>query len=343
MATDELYHSYAPFSDMNTLGPEVELFAQYLDTMRTRIDSRLPNQEPSEIAYEMIETYSNIAKKRLDEYVIRLDDLEKSRNMQEIDGTVWVTDVSGEAVNHRELDQHCKYWEREAQTWDLLLVLSKHRLARVSECTPLEFSKHSSDLNFRELLMEIDHQFKELNIVLGWVRDNASTPDEIIDTRGAGWAYTKQTLKLIKRKKQFEDVRSQNKVQLVTELDPDARERQGRYIEDEDDVFDENLMRVAFQHLRKGDVSGAMAKCIQVNQYWRAQSLRGGFEAWDVAIDGPKEGVHGVQGNRRRELWRRMCCKLATEARQWESAVYGILAGDLDSVLSRKKFHQPSA
>ena len=343
MAIDDLYQSYPSFKDMDTLGPEVELFAQYLDTMRTRIDSHLPDQAPSEIAFEIIETYSNIAKKRLDEYVTAFDDLAKSRNRQEIDGTIWVTDVSGEAINLRELDQHCRYWEREAQTWDLLLILSKHRLTRVSGCTSLELSKHSSDLNFRELLMEMDHQFKELNILLDWVRGNAPLPNDIIDTRGAGWAYTKQALKLIKRKKQFEDDRSQNKGQLVTELDPDARERQGRYIEDEDDVFDENLMRVAFQHLRKGDVSGAMAKCIQVNQYWRAQSLRGGFEAWDVAIDGPKEGVHGVQGNRRRELWRRMCCKLATEARQWESAVYGILAGDLDSVLSRKKFHQPSA
>lgn len=306
MTTGGLNHPDTPSNDKDSLGPELELFAQYLDTMRTRIDSRLPSQAPSEIACEMIETYSNIAKRRLDQYVPD-------------DSVSWV--------------EHCNYWEREAQTWDLLLVLSKHRLTGVSECTPLEFSKHSSDLNFRELLMETDHQFKELNILLDWVRDYAPIPDEIIDTRGAGWAYTKQALKLLKRKQQFEDVRFQNKGQLVTQLDPDARERQGGYIEDEDDAFDETLMRVVFQHLRKGDLAGAMAKCIQVNQYWRAQSLRGGVEAWDVAIDGPKEGVHGVQGNRRREIWRRMCYKLATEARQWERAVYGILAGDLDSVI----------
>ena len=212
MTTEDLNYPYTPFKD--TLGPEVELFAQYVDTMRTRIDSHLPDQAPSEIAYEMIETYSKIARKRLNEYI---DDLAKSRNRQEIDGPVCVTDESGEATNAMELDQHCKYWEREAQTWDLLLVLSKHRLARDSECTPLEFSKHSSDLNFRELLMEMDHQFKELNILLYWVRDNSPIPDEIIDTRGAGWAYTKQALKLMKRRKQFEDVRSQNKRQSLTQ------------------------------------------------------------------------------------------------------------------------------
>lgn len=335
-------------TSMSALGSEVQLFASYLDDMRNKTGSHLGDKSVSEkAAFHIIETYRHIAEKRLHEHQNIMRDLYHSPERKDIDGHTHVRDASGQYIDLTELVENQDNWMVELQTWDLLSSLSNHRLSRggrmISDSLTQGVNKYSSDLKFREYLMVSNPQFKEINIIMEWVQRYAPIPRDIANIRGAGWAYTKQSVKQLKLQREMgreihqripespggEFVEDHD---LVTELDPDAPTRQGKFIEPEDANFDNNLMELIFQHLRRGDIEGAMEKCRHFNQFWRAQTLAGGFEAWDAALDGPKEGSHGLEGNLRRELWRRMCYKLATETPAWEGAVYGILSGDLDSV-----------
>ena len=348
-------------SDMNTLGPEMDTFAQFLDTMRTKIISHPGDKASSEKAsYDIIETFRTIARKRREDHEITCRDLSQSDDQFERDNVIYARDASGQYISMEVLAKNIQYWVMECQTWDLFALLLKHRLSKesrpASDNPGAEFDRNSSDLKYKEYLMHLDPQFKELNIILDWVRRNAPPPLDVGDRKAAGYTYTKQTLKAMKRQKQLGGGKrgfrnfvgpqpgeggpgSPNEAgsDLVTELDPDAPARQGKLLEAEDFAFEQRLMRAVFGYLRAGDLAGAMNKCRQVEEYWRAQSFAGGCEAWDIEIDGPRDGNHGLEGNKRRELWRRMCYKLATEAASgWESAVYGVLSGDLGTVCIEK-------
>jgi len=343
MNPDDLDQVMISAPDMVTLGPEIYSFGQYLDNMRGKTKHHPGNLTATEVAaYELIQTYQQIAKKRQGDHEKIFKALAQSAEKREMDGRVLVRDASGEYIDLEQLGEHCGYWLVEAQTWDLLSLLLQHRLGTsgrpIPDDMPSGLNRHFSDLKLRERLMLSDPQFKELNIILNWVRGNAPEPGDLRDTRAAGWAYTKDSVKHLKLQRQAggESHQRTNPIsedrELVTELDPDALTRQGRFIAPEDKSFEDSFMKSIFEYLRKGDLVGAMTKCRDLNQNWRAQTLVGGLEAWDDAVDGPKPGMHGVEGNRRRELWKRMCYKLATEAPAWEGAVYGILAGDLESV-----------
>ncbi|KAI5810121.1 107-domain-containing protein [Peziza echinospora] len=340
-------------STLAQLDPEVESFAEHLDAMCYRA-SGADRSECDLVAFETIRTFRNIAMQKAGEYHALMDELQTADDVREINGEVHARDASGQHVSLPETQRTIGYWESESHTWDLFLQLSKHRLSKSSmpvERIPAEFDQHTSNLKYKNYLLDTDPQFRELNIILEWVKRHAPPPRELEDTRGAGWAYTRGILKQRKRSRHggvssfraktstlpnlSPTHNSDGEAELVTELDPDAPSRQQKYLEEEDTAFEQRLMRVVFDHLRAGDVEGAMEKCQQLKEHWRAQSLAGGMEAWDKDIDGSEDGLHGVQGNRRRELWRRMCYRLAKESGNWESAVYGILSGDLDTVLPR--------
>jgi len=328
--------------DVAMLGPEIHSFGEHLDTTREITKHHPGTLKALEATYELIQAYCNIAKQRQADHEEIFKGLAQSAERREIDGRVFARDASGEYTDLEQLGEHCGYWLVEAQTWDLLALLFKHRLSTggrpIPDDKPAGPHTHCSDLKFRDRLMLSDPQFTELNIILSWLKRNAPEPGDLLDTRAAGWAYTKDSVKYLKLQRQTGGGYHQANLilggdrALVTELDPDAVTRQGRSIAPEDMSFEDSFMKLIFEYLRRGDLAGAMAKCRDLNQYWRAQTLAGGLEAWDDEVDGPRPGMHGVAGNRRRELWKRVCYKWATEAPAWEGAVYGILSGDLDSV-----------
>ena len=99
-------------------------------------------------------------------------------------------------------------------------------------------------------------------------------------------------------------------------------------------------MKLIWGFLRKGELHNALDLCEDAGEFWRAASLSGGIDAWDVRVDGPHPGGDGseeelcVTGNRRRELWKRMCYAVARRrgGDGYEQAVYGTLCGDIESV-----------
>jgi len=125
-----------------------------------------------------------------------------------------------------------------------------------------------------------------------------------------------------------EKLRVQTELQRrVESLDPDAQIR-GQL---EGEQEEEQLLTDLWSLLRGGLLSRAVELCRDYNQHWRAASLGGG-EYWYDA--GKENQPTGVEGNRRRLLWRTACRELSKAApSRHERAIYGVLAGDLNLVL----------
>lgn len=255
------------------------------------------------------------------------------------------------------------YWELEHQTWDLFGRLMSHRIEHEMEIAdlPRELveNKYTSNQRLKQYLRQTDAKFEEWCLILQWLWAYAPDPmdayDESNERYGSDWMYTKESLKSQKRmagKRMLSLQANSNKFfskkadrkNLVTELDPDAPSRQQRQLEEEDEEAERNFMRLIWAFIRRGDIAGAKQACMDFGEWWRGASLSGGDEVWDYNIDGQRfdaeeediDGVpkHTVIGNRRRELWRRMCFAIARKpgGDEWEKAVYGTLCGDVESV-----------
>lgn len=262
-------------------------------------------------------------------------------------------------------DGELEYWQLEHQTWEIFAGLTSHRLNSKNEMeiendVPLELvqNKYTSNARFRQFLMRSDPRFKEWTLILNWLLQYAPDPMESFDEGapryGSGWMYTKESLKakkLLAGKKLLSLHANSNmffskkadRKNLITELDPDAPSRQQRQLEEEDEEAERNFMKFLWGWVRKGDISGARRVCDESGEWWRGASLSGNDEAHDYNIDGHKldvtagevaEPKQTVVGNRRRELWRRMCFAIAHRkgGDDWEKAVYGVLCGDVESV-----------
>lgn len=258
-----------------------------------------------------------------------------------------------------------EYWQLEHQTWEIFAGLTSHRLNSKNEMEiendislELVQNKYTSNARFRQFLMQSDPRFKEWTLILNWLLQYAPDPMESFDDGapgyGSGWMYTKESLKSKKRlagKKLLSLQANSNmffakkadRKNLITELDPDAPSRQHRQLEEEDEEAERNFMKFLWGWVRKGDISGARRVCDESGEWWRGASLSGNDEAHDYNIDGHSLDVtvdeaagssQAVVGNRRRELWRRMCFAIARKqgGDDWEKAVYGVLCGDVESV-----------
>lgn len=255
-----------------------------------------------------------------------------------------------------------EYWQLEHQTWEIFAGLTSHRLKstngmEIENDISLELvqNKYTSNARFRQFLMQSDPRFKEWTLILNWLLQYAPDPMESFDEGapgyGSGWMYTKESLKSKKRlagKKLLSLQANSNmffakkadRKNLITELDPDAPSRQHRQLEEEDEEAERNFMKFLWGWVRKGDISGARRVCDESGEWWRGASLSGNDEAHDYNIDGHNlvdeaaGSSQAVVGNRRRELWRRMCFAIARKqgGDDWEKAVYGVLCGDVESV-----------
>lgn len=149
---------------------------------------------------------------------------------------------------------------------------------------------------------------EETRIILAWLTDTApriTNPEYIPSTR---WLHTREHIKMRKL------TRDNTHDPIVSELDPDATLRQARGLMSEDEENERKLLKQVFTYLRIGDIKGAQQVCRDSNNYWRAASLKG-----------HKENV----------LWRKMCFHMARQPQtdRYERAVYGVVCGDLDSVV----------
>ncbi|KAI5780531.1 nuclear pore protein 84/107 [Geopyxis carbonaria] len=314
--------------------PELHRFALHLDEVTRKTDV-----EKSKMGRLLLERFLDFA-------VSKQEELEKNSELEPTED-----DEDPDAL---ELEKN--YWRMESQTWELLLLL----VDQSSTTEDLEdiSDRFRSNVHIREQMTRTEPIFRQLNLILEWLHRNAPEPldeDEMLQG-GGGWVYTKEKIKGDKR------VRFSQKLSLfpsgmgngfsikpkgrniVTELDPDAPSRQKKDLEEEDESRERTLMRLVWMYLRRGEVERAQVLCEEAGEWWRAASLSGQQDAWDPNVDGftdEDEMSDGngnfapVQGNRRREFWKRMCYALASrkDGETFERAVYGILSGDLDNVI----------
>ncbi|PWW77004.1 hypothetical protein C7212DRAFT_357432 [Tuber magnatum] len=323
--------------------PEVDAFAIALNSSNL-LQSVDPNSaQAATSGYDLIERFQNVSGAQLDEV--------KAAHMPEL------SQESAADVAH---------WELEHQTWELFGTLSSHRLdGRIqAQDLPAELAsnKHTSNQRLRQHLRETDAKFQEWCLILQWLCTYAPDPSDLFDNieeigGKGGWMYTKESLKAEKRlcgkrgkaTLVFGSLGGGRPDNKITELDPDAPSRQRKQLENEDKESERFLFRAIWVFLRKGDLKGAKDLCAEMGEFWRAASLDGGEEAWDPMVDGQRfdnqwdeesmdmsenSQAEGVTGNRRRELWKRMCYAIAhrSGAEEWERAVYGTLCGDFESV-----------
>jgi nuclear pore complex protein Nup107 len=160
----------------------------------------------------------------------------------------------------------------------------------------------------------ITHSLEETQVILRWSMDTATPPSDTEYIQSTRWLVTREEIKMRKLTggRGFTEA-------IVTELDPDAPLRLGKSLMAEDEETDRTLLRQVFQYLRVGDLRSAQRVCHDSNNQWRAASLAG------YSID-----TGQLNGN-----WRRMCFQIARQplVERFERAVYGVVCGDLDSVV----------
>jgi nuclear pore complex protein Nup107 len=187
----------------------------------------------------------------------------------------------------------------ETRLWDLIRRLYEHQWTLHNQPDPT------------------DSSLEETRIILSWLTNTAPRITETEYIQSNRWFVTRENIKMRKvtgRQNTFNDP-------IISELDPDAPLRQGKGLTPEDEENERKLLKQVFAYLRIGDIKGAQQVCRDSNNYWRAASLSG------------KKSLEGVEDLN--NSWRKMCFQLARQPQvdRYERAVYGVVCGDLDSVV----------
>ncbi|KAK9386061.1 nuclear pore protein 84/107 [Lipomyces mesembrius] len=222
-------------------------------------------------------------------------------------------------------------WLLERRTWALIDILYSYRSAPAKP--PLKVWKLTSNTIAEESFYRQNMSARENLLVISWLQRTLSNPPGP-ELRGVKWQMTRAQ---VKKKKMSGFGVSTATTAIVRTLDPDAPLRENASIDSEDAEFDRALFRHVFGLLQSGDYEAAQQVCEATGNYTITAAMNGMVEYRDPVLDGvvlnPEETI--ARGTKRKALWRRMCLRLATapQADKYERAIYGLLCGDLDSVL----------
>lgn len=191
-----------------------------------------------------------------------------------------------------------EWWMLETRLWDLIRRLYEYRWSLHGQPTAQ------------------DSSLEETRIILSWLTETAPRVTDSEYIQSNRWFVTRENIKMRKvtnRHNTFNDP-------IISELDPDAPLRQAKGLMTEDEQNEQKLLKQIFAHLRIGDIKGAQQLCRDSNNHWRAASLSGKTSS----------GAEVLNDN-----WRKMCFQLARQPQvdRYERAVYGVVCGDLDSVV----------
>lgn len=360
-STNHLMDDITPLRDMaDRVGREVEHFAETLD----RYNDRLRSEDSFDAAYELAMEYKAFAqdmvnklKKKHETQRIREVKRDTSKRVQSSpDFGSTRRDVNGAAEGQNgERDTNVetlKHWQAEADTWELFRIMlqlrynpNQQEMQRQKEeqlealRTPHRYTPENEIWD--RFMLENDAA-KERYLVLKWLEESANHGDNDVDaiveelenksgTKGLwynGWMETRERIKGDKRLGRTNTKRSDNNEPLVSNLDPDAPTRQKRSLEKADAFSERALWMICWEMLRRGKSWGEICDwCLERNQSWRAVSV-GKAADGDLAVGMPGQSLGG--------LWRRICYATAKDGTtdEYEAAVYGLLSGDLDTVLA---------
>lgn len=327
-------------------GPEVEEFGRWLD------ECGLTNAEPGqkrERIFRLLDRYYAYTQDKA--LVLReRKQLEKqARGRRWEDPTQSSDDANDMDVDGAEGQDDVTKWESEAQTWGLLTRLLPLRHKDPTSKPPSSNPSPKSRNEYWDEFILSDTVAQERQAVLQWLQTSANAGpeiDEVVqdfqqkadrgDLLAHGWLHTRAKIKLHKSVNAIPNVlepsaSNASGFELVTQLDPDAMTRQGRKLESHDEYFERAIWLGCFHLLRRGwDMNKIRDWCVERTEIWRAATISalplsaGGDD--DLPDFDPSAFV----------LWRRMCYALVKSGGtdDWERAVYGILSGDIESVLT---------
>ncbi|KAI9757341.1 MAG: Nucleoporin nup84 [Lichina confinis] len=185
-----------------------------------------------------------------------------------------------------------------------------------------------------------------------------------------GWLHTREAIKSQKRIRSWPQhldpaspalatthLNADRTESLVTQLDPDAATRERRVLEKPDQFQERCLWLACWQMLRRGKSWTEIREWFHDrSEGWRASSLRGAIPELVSFVNNSSSSsspsdpsdaaarvfhdvadpsrTYQVRGPKNRAVWRRMCLANARQGGgdDYERAVYGTLAGDLESV-----------
>ncbi|RPA77889.1 hypothetical protein BJ508DRAFT_416820 [Ascobolus immersus RN42] len=348
------------------LGEEVEAYATRLEQcIQTRLDPKLESYPEDLLQYfqEITASNSQNLERLLDDFAERT-----GRDPREED--IWTDEAAyaelmeGMTEDPRDLLEAREAFEFEMRTWSLLTALPDALQSNDDDDmydTPklparLEGVAQSNKKIF-QFFKENDPRIRRLMAILHWLMQFAPPPDASVVREGI-WAFSKTEIKYRKRNNNMRGIGLKTKSLFggkgitsywgqpaqeeestyVSELDPDAPLRQNKELASEDIIAEDELLRTVYQHLRAQDLAGAIQACRDAGEYWRGQTLLGNWETYDLPDDENSMDVDGAgddDGANRRELWRQMCYNLARSPKvgMWEQAVYGLLCGDIFTVI----------
>lgn len=254
------------------------------------------------------------------------------------------SDLAGDFQDNPEFQKV----ELESRFWALAYELYTFRHSEPKEVLP-EYEYVSAAIK-QENQLRRNPKLRENWIILGWLQDSLVMPKEPKDLHGSRWMYTKVAVKKpsnladhmdssIPRSYGLDSL-TYDKNDLVTELDPDAPIRQQKKIMKTDEVFDRTLHKYIFELLRARKFDEALKICENTSNFTLKLSISGLNEYLDPLIDGKLLDLDETarpQGNERKSLWKKMCLNLARHDSNidlYERGIYGILGGDLDSVIA---------
>ena len=125
----------------------------------------------------------------------------------------------------------------------------------------------------------------------------------------------------------------------IDSLHPDAPlliSESGEPLFGKDNTSELDLLNACLQYILSGRLDKAVELCKEQGQPWRAAVWQGRrpFEVTSLAKDETRSIVHVTVGNPERLLWKSQCRKLAKNTRGAESAIYAVLADDVQTALA---------
>ncbi|OBT39465.1 hypothetical protein VE00_10146 [Pseudogymnoascus sp. WSF 3629] len=347
----------------NRVGREVEKFAEVLDGYNPL--KAIDDADRKDMTFDLIDSYHDIAieaVKRLRAQHMRRQightgrknilgfTADHDEDAMDEDGS---DDQEMIESNPKTTPEDLKRWEQEARTWDLLRRMTTLQYGPPQTQDAPQIHRYSSERHIWTSFLQNDTLGLERHTVLEWLKNTADESGEDIDVlvqelqqnaeRGDitahGWLHTKSAIKNQKRLHAWPYIldptnpdvnhvlRNASKTEaLVTQLDPDAPIRQNLKLEAPDQYFERAIWRGCYELLRRGKSGEDIREwCQDRQEIWRAVSMSG-FPDDDSQND--------TANHSSRALWRRMCHALAKRGGSdiYETAVYGILAGDYWSV-----------
>lgn len=328
-------------------GEEVESFATWLD--ECNLTRGTPSQKRERIL-KLVNRYYGYTQEKADTLRDRRRLKGSSRRR------TWEAPQSSDDANDMDLDGHdtkevgeLDKWESEAQTWDLLNRLLPLRYPDPSAKPPTKSTTvpRSRKQYWDEFVLS-DSTARERKAVLDWLQSSACDGPDIDDlvhdfqekaNRGDiiahGWLHTRSAIKLHKSVNAWPhllDPKAANASDFtyVTQLDPDAMTRQNRKLEPSDEYFERAIWLGCFHLLRRGKTMAEIRDwCLERTEIWRAATI----SALPLSAAGDDDSPDFDPESA--VLWRRMCYALVKQGGtdDLERAVYGVLSGDISSVL----------